>query len=313
MIPFILCVGDATDLDQSNPNVEDTENWALGFDSSISSSKTKILQYIRSEDWAEILIDSNNAHRPQLGIHYHIGFTNYDYTWTGINPTRQSEFIVNQGDLYYRYATETEFGIIRMDMNGNTEVVISAEQDQYENHLNFTFCFDIDNNLYFAYTKGNRTTSTLIIKKFDGEDIVTLASRQKYVSELTDLEENGGAWLGVYEMVFLDDFLYMIMPVARGERDIDKTAGVILYRYGIKTFQLEIIDKSDFVHFGFAGLTIHSETGDSIHDNAIYYVRSPVEIYKYPAYNPDLDSFDEETSQNYFPDFKGNLKKGFTN
>ena len=157
--------------------------------------------------------------------------------------------------------------------------------------------------------QGTISRSTLIIEAFDGTNTETLTEQAFSISDLTDLESDGGAFLGVHEMVFLDDYLYMVVPVARGNRDIDKSAGVVLYRYGIHTLQLETIDTADFVHFGFAGLTVHSETGDTGHDAAVYYVQSPIEVYKYPAYNPDLPSYDTETAENHLPNFKGNLKR----
>lgn len=305
---YILC-RDATDLDLSDPTAEETEDWTLGFDSSQPLSKMKVLQYLRTEDWLETLIDEEDIHGPQLGLHYHVGFANRNYAWEGINPARQSAFLVNNDFLYYRYATETEFGVARSNRFGITESVISADRDDYENHLNFAFCFDSDDNLYFAYSQGQVSASTLIIERYDGTTAKTLTSIRRATTEMTDLDNGGGAFLGVHEILFLDDYLYFVVPVARGNRDIDTSAGSVLYRYGIYSLQLETIDTADFVHFGFAGLTVHSETGDTLHDNAVYYVQSPIECYKYPAYNPDLDSYDTETAENYLPDFKGHLKR----
>ena len=121
------------------------------------------------------------------------------------------------------------------------------------------------------------------------------------ISALTDLEDAGGAFLGVYEMVFFQNFLYFVCPIARGNRDIDKSAGSVLYRFGVSALTLEKLDSAEFVHYGFAGLTVHA--------NAVYYMQSPIEVYKYPAYNPDLESYNAEDAVNYLPDFKGNLKR----
>ena len=305
---YILC-GTATALDRSDEASMDTEEFAIGFDSSLPSSEIRILKYIRTADWQADFIDSDDDHRPQLGVHYHVGFTNRDYAWQGNAPSRYSTFQVEAGYLYYRYATDTTFGVARADADGNTDVLFTATKDGYENHLNFAFTFDTDGNIYFAWSEGTAFDSTLNIQQYDGTDVKTLASLKRGLLEVSDLG-TGGAFLGVHEMMFFDGYLYMVVPVARGNREIDKTAGVVLYRYGIQSRILETIDTSDFVHFGFAGLTVHSETGDgSQHAQALYYVQSPNEVYKYPAHNPDLENYDSEATENFLPDFKGHLKR----
>ena len=293
----------------SNPAVLETETLTRCYDSGSERSKVKILEYSRVDDWLETFIEAYDTYRPQLGIHYHFGFPTKDYAWQGIVPSRQSAFLVRSGELYYRYATATEFGVARSDTAGATEAVLTADKDAYDNHLNFAFCLDSEDNVYFAYVHGELTASTLIIKKYDGTHTTIIAEISRNIGELIDLQNDGGAFLGVHEMVFMDDFLYMVVPVARGNRDIDKSAGSILYRYGIYTKVLEQLDSAEFVHFGFAGLTVHVETGDTPHDNAVYYAQSPAEVYKFPAYNPDLENYDSDTEQNYLPDFKGNLKR----
>ena len=305
---YILC-GTSSEIDRSDPLSEDTEAFTRSFDSSEEASGIKVMQYDREDDWLDTFIESDDDYRPQLGIHYHFGFPNRDYAWTGIVPSRQSAFLVQSSELHYRYATATAFGVARTGVDGITESLLTADKDTYDNHLNFAFCLDADDNAYFAYTQGTLTNSTLHIEMFDGTHTVVLASIERGISELTDLEDTGGAFLGVHEMVFLDDYLYMVVPIARGNRDIDKSAGSVLYRYGVYAKTLEKLDSADFVHFGFAGLTAHSETGDTPHDNAVYYAQSPAEVYKYPAYNPDISSYDTETSENYLPDFKGLLKR----
>ena len=306
----ILC-GTATALDRSDEASMDTEEFAIGLDSSLPSSEIRILKYIRTADWQADFIHSDDDHRPQLGVHYHVGFTNRDYAWQGNAPSRYSTFQVEGGYLYYRYATDTAFGVARVDAEGNTKALFTAEIDGYENHLNFDFTLDADgNHVYFAWTQGTAFDSTLNIERYNGTDVETLASLKRGILDITDLE-TGGAFLGVHEMAFFDGFLYMVVPVTRGNREIDKSAGAVLYRYGVETRILEAIDTSDFVHFGFAGLTVHSETGDSLHEQALYYVQAPAEVYKYPAYNPDLANYDTEATENYLPDFRGNLKRVF--
>ena len=123
---FYILSRDATDLDRSAASTADTESWACGFDSSLPSSEIRILKYIRTADWQADFIDSDDDHRPQLGVHYHVGFTNRDYAWQGNAPSRYSTFQVEGGYLYYRYATDTAFGVARADADGNTEALFTA-------------------------------------------------------------------------------------------------------------------------------------------------------------------------------------------
>ena len=78
-------------------------------------------------------------------------------------PSRQSAFLVSGGYRYYRYATETDFGVARVDADGVTESVISATRDGYENHLNFAFCLD-GSDVYFGYTQGTLQRRHFILK-----------------------------------------------------------------------------------------------------------------------------------------------------
>ena len=305
---YILC-GASTDLDRSDPENSDSERFARGLDSSIATSAIQILTFVRSADWVETFIDANStSHRPQLGIHYHVGFTNYQFAWQGNVPSRYSTFQVHNGSLYYRYATETEFGVVQADENGNT-TLFTAVRDGYENHLNFAFCLDDAGNTYFAYAIGTPYRSTLVIEKHDGTEKTEIARISRAILELDEVSEDAGAFLGVHEMLYSSGFLYMVVPIVRGNRDIDKSAEVVLYRYGLRTLTLEKVDSADFVHFGFAGLIEHTETGDSPYERSVYYVQAPAECYKYPAYNPDLQSYNSAAEENYLPEFRGALKR----
>ena len=257
---YILC-GASTDLDGSDPESADSERFALGLDSSVEPSEIQILTYIKSEGWVETFIDANStSHRPQLGIHYHVGFANRDFAWQGNAPSRYSAFLMHDGYLYYRYATETEFGVAQADMNGNTTVLFTAAKDGYENHLNFAFTFGAAGSIYFAWTQGTGSGSTLNIERYDGSETTEVLKIRRSILELSDrraadgggslpagnglragsfanprlsaaadISEDAGAFLGVHEIVYSDGFLYMVVPVVRGNRDIDKSAGSVLY------------------------------------------------------------------------------------
>ena len=305
---FYVLAGTSTDLDRSDPESEDSEAFALGLDSSEPEANIQVLKYVRSEDWVETWIDKENTpYTPQLGVHYHVGFGNRDFAWQGNAPGRYSAFLIHNGNVYYRYATSTEFGVAQADSNRNITQLFAVVKDGYANHLNFAFCLDHDNNTYFAYVEGTPFRSTLVIEKSDGTEKTEIVRIHRGILELDDVDEDAGAFLGVHEMIFSGDFLYMSVPVVCGNRDVDKTAMSVLYRYGLRTLVLEKLEVSDFVHFGFCGLIEHTETGDSDYEKAVYYVQAPAEVYKYPAYNPDLPSYDGE--QNHLPEFRGNLKR----
>ena len=96
-----------------------------------------------------------------------------------------------------------------------------------------------------------------------------------------------------------------------GNRDVDKSAACVLYRYGLDTKTFERLDTAEFVQYGFAGLIEHTETGDSEYETAVYYAQAPVAVYQYPAYNPDLSNYDSEDSENYLPEFRGDPEACF--
>ena len=60
--------------------------------------------------------------KPQLGIHYHVGFENRLYIdeFEGIRPEYRGAFKSVGTDVYYRYATDEHFGIARLLNNGAT-------------------------------------------------------------------------------------------------------------------------------------------------------------------------------------------------
>ena len=160
----MLC-GVASNTDGSDTEAIVSEGVASGLDSGFAASEIQIWKYVKSEGWADVFIRSDVEHRPQLGVHYHVGFTSREFAWQGNAPGRYNGFEVENNILYYRYADETEFGVARADSEGNTVALLAAERDGYENHLNFDFTLDGDGNVYLAYVVGTAFGSTLKIEK----------------------------------------------------------------------------------------------------------------------------------------------------
>ena len=294
---FYILAAPAIDaeVDRSAADV-DTDTIALGYDSA-EAAKSRILQYVHSDDWTMTLVDTDSDFPPQVGLHYWVGFENIDHLWQGIQPTSRANFQIHNNLLYYRFATAEKFGVAAVDTDGNTQEIVSADRDGYMNHLNFAFDIDANGEVFFAYSQGTPTDSKLVIESSTGERM----QRRELISNLTVLDEIGGAWLGVHELLVHDGFCYLIVPIARNNRDMDKSAGAVLYRWAIGAYQIEAIETYDFVHWGATSLIVH--------DGAIHFLESPDVSYKFPPRNPDLESWDTETEQNILPDAKGYLKR----
>ena len=284
-------IGNEIDRSAETPDV-DTDSVALGY-----ADTTEILKYQQDVRRTTTVVAADDAYPPQVGLHYYVGFESEDSLWRGIQPSSRPAFRIQSGELYYRFATDTELGVAKLATDGSTAEVIAADRDVYQNHLNFAFDIDADGEVFMAYSNGTPEDSTLIIEN-TSETVVT---RRALVYNLTELDTIGGAWLGVNEILVYNGFCYLIVPVARNNRDVEKSAGVVLYRYGLETLQLEALDSGDFIHYGPTSLVLHNE--------AVYFVESPAVSYKLSPRNSALPSWDTETAQNLLPDAKGFLKK----
>ena len=277
----------------------DTDTLGLNYDTA-EGANAKILKYTHSDRHVATHVSKNDPYPPQPSIHYWAGFESEKTIWKGIQPTSRASFrIASNGSLYYRFATPETFGVASVSADGETHTeVVAADRDAYQNHLNFAFDMNDDaTDLFFAYGQGSSTDSELFIKS----DSETFLEEDVLICNLKVLDSIGGAWLGVHEILVHDRFCYMIVPVARGNRDMDKSAGAVLYRYGLDTHQLQVIETYDFVHYGATSLILHNDS--------IYFLESPDVSYKFLPRNPDLESWDADTGQNLLPEAKGYLKR----
>lgn len=120
----------------------------------------------------------------------------------------------------------------------------------------------------------------------------TLLADRRILERLTDLDAEGGVFLGVHECLYHNNYLYLTVPIQRLESDGQnpptytpsrtKAAGMVLYRVSTNAASpsLEVLDKWDFVQLGACGLTSHN--------GEIYYVEHPPAGTIYKPYNPDL-------------------------
>ena len=298
---FYILSTDAAETDGSDPAAVFSEAEARKLDGG-----GEILQYVSSENWTDVLVPPDTTPAPpQVGVHFHYGFASRAVAWQGNAPGRYAAFTPHQQYIYYRYATADAFGVARVNPTGNAIKVASATRDRYENHLNFAFCFDVEGGLYFAYVEGDVHGSFLNVDRVEGIETTRVVSIESTEAVIDKEGEALGIFLGVYEALVSDDFLYLVVPVGRGSRDIDLPARSVLYRYGLRTGVFEMLDVAELVHYGFAGLTAHTETGDAPDETAVYYAQAPLECYQFPA---DTD-FLSDADAMAISEFRGGLKR----
>ena len=291
------------------------------YDSASEESEIKILRYNASTDTLTEHVAEDNARPPQLGIHYHIGFENDIYIdeFEGIRPDDRGAFKWQGGNLYYRYATPSEFGVARVNTSGTTTEMIDQTTLNYHNHLNFAFDVTSGGDVYFVYSVGDADESSLVIKRrtSGGTESTRLTDTQD-VDALTVLDDAGGVYLGCYEALFYNNDLYMLCPIGRVDYDEDddettrsrrKAAGQVLYRCNVTDSNptLTVIETWDFATRGGCNLTVHN--------SAVHFMESPPALTHYKPINPDLDGYwtnedeDETLGYNQLPDPLGALKR----
>ena len=173
----------------------------------------------------------------------------------------------------------------------------------YQNHLNFAFDVTSTGTVYFAHALGTSVDSALIIKRKDsGGTETTVLSDNKGLTELTDLDDAGGTYLGVHECLFHNNSLYLLCEIGRvavddstnpptTSRSRTKAAGMVLYRVATNavTPTLTVVEKWDFVTHSACDLTIHA--------GAVHYVEQPRAATVFKPINPDLDGYWTDESE----------------
>ena len=219
------------------PRAIDSTGYA--YDSIAEGSEIKILRYNASTDTLTEHVDEDDTRPPQLGIHYHVGFENALYIdeFEGIVADYRGSFKWYSGNLYYRYATDSEFGVARVNTSGTTTEMIDQATLNYHNHLNFAFDVTSGGDIYFVYSVGDADESSLVIKRrTSGGTESTILTDTQDLADLTALSDDGGAYLGAHECLYHNSQLYFFAPIQRADEDSgtytrsrEKAAGMALF------------------------------------------------------------------------------------
>ena len=230
-----------------------------------------------------------------MGIHYHVGFENTIYIdeFEGIVADYRGSFKWQGSNLYYRYATPSEFGVARVNTSGTTTEMIDQTTLNYNNHLNFAFDVNSSGDIYFVYAEGDTDESSLVIKRRTSAGVEsTILTDTQDLDALTALDDAGGAYLGAYECLYHNSQLYFLAPIQRVDSDgasppvytrsREKAAGMALLSCDVTagTPSLTVVETWDFVTHSAANLTIHN--------NSVHYIEQPIAATKFKPVNPDL-------------------------
>ena len=265
------------------------------YDSLSEESEIKILRYNASTGTLTEHVDETDDRPAQLGIHYHVGFENALYIdeFEGIVADYRGSFKWHSGNLYYRYATPSEFGVARVNTSGTTSEMIDQTVLNYHNHLNFAFDVNSSGDIYFVYSVGDADESSLVIKRRTSAGVeTTILTDTQDLADLTALGDAGGAYLGCHEALFHDDALYFFAPIQRVDSDDasppvytrsrEKAAGAVLFSCDVTagTPSLTVIEKWDFA--------THSGCNLIVHDGNVHYVEQPIAAEKFLPINSSL-------------------------
>ena len=297
----------------SLPRQSDSTGYA--YDAIAEGSVVRIHHYNASTGTLTEHVPEDNTRPPQLGIHYAIGFENDLHTdeFEGIRPSNRSTFKWVSGNLYYRYATDSEFGVARVNAGGTASEMIDQTTLNYNNHLNFDFDITSGGDIYFVYAVGDADESSLVIKRrtSGGTESTRLTDTQA-LDALTVLGAQGGVYLGAHECLFYDDDLYILAIIGRVDYDEDadettrsrtKAAGSVLYRCDVTNANpsLTVLDQWDFATLGGCNLIVH--------DGAVHFMEQPPAAAQITPINSDLDTYSENMGYNVIPEGLGALKK----
>ena len=268
------------------------DSTGYAYDSAAEGSVIRIHHYNASTNTLSEHVAENDDRPPQLMIHYWTGFENGLRTdeFEGILPTPYAAFKVFGGNLYYRYATDSEFGVARVNTSGTTSEMIDQSRGEYWNHANFAFDLNTSGDIFFVYATGDSDDSSLVIKRRTSSGTEsTILTDTKDLDDLTVLDDTGGAYLGALECLIYSNYLYIIAPIQRVDEDSgtytrsrEKGAGCVLYRVNVNAGSptLEVVEKYDFVQLGPCSLTVH--------DRSVHFVEHPRASSIFKPYNPDI-------------------------
>lgn len=297
-----------------------TETFVANYDST-QTNKTKILRYVVSTDTTtDGFVSATDARSPQAALHYFTGFANKHllHEFEAIVTDNRSPFQIFADNLHYRYATDSAFGVARVDTSGRTTALFSETPDDFYNSENFAFNIAGNGDVYFAFVSGGaynqNTTLTIKRRALDGTT-TTILTDSKALHELDVLDEAGGAYAGVHEVLYDNNNLYLVVQIQKVRyedintasnnnryRQLTESAGAVLYRANVTgTPTLTVIEKYNFTQFACRSMTAF--------DGDVYFLENPTEAYLFKPINSNLDSFNVGLGYNVLPENTGSLKK----
>ena len=296
---FYILATRANDFDSIESPVPANHNAAVfdPLDSSRETEDTRILKYVKSTGVVTTFVDGDDTYPPQIGLHYMAGFENPRHIrWReGIFAEARSTFKIHNNQLYYRFAKWGSFGVARATTGGSTSAIVSVTRDPYFNHLNFDFDIAPNGDVYTVHAEGQASQSTLKVQQYDASSgtTSTVWAVTQSLSDLTEIEAAGGAWLGCHEVKLFNDRLYCVLPiqgVTDGARDIQKSAGAVFAEIHLLSRYMQTLKRYDFVQLSCRSLTVH--------DNHLYFAESPDASTHYAPSNPDLDNWNANSREN---------------
>ena len=287
------------------------------YDTTVESN-SKIMRYVVSTDTlTENFVASDDTNPIQNGLHYYVGFANRHtiHEYEALVSHNRGSFAFYDDELYYRFAKSSGFGVAKVAADGTTTALLTETYDDYYNGSNFAFAIDgSTGDLYLGYVEGgdyDEDTTLTIKKRTDAGVETTLYTHSVSLSDLDDLEDDGGAYSGVHELFYHEDDLFAVVAIQK-VREIDDTkyrsnvltAGTVLYRVNTTgTSDRTVLKRYPFVHYSCRSLIDY--------ENEVYAFENLTESYEFrPIDNRgEEDTYNESLGYNLLPDESGSLIK----
>ena len=271
----------------------------LNFAFDINSSGS--IYFVYSDAYNHTIYESNTLPPSTL--------TNFDNDLSSVDIAVQIKIeikivTVSNGDVITVTGTNLSGATITEDIDiseyagsGVSFTVLTSQRYARITELDTTDLFRFTSTRYILSVSG---TALIIKHRASGGTETTLLTDSKELSELTDLDDTGGVYLGCHECVFHNNHLYLLVPIGRVDEDSgeyslsrEKAAGMVLFRCDVTAGSpsLTVIEKWDYVHQSGCNLVVH--------DGAVHYVEQPSAATVFKPINPDLDGYwaDEEQTQ----------------
>ena len=260
----------------------------LNFAFDINSSGS--IYFVYSDAYNHTIYESNTLPPSTL--------TNFDNDLSSVDIAVQIKIeikivTVSNGDVITVTGTNLSGATITEDIDiseyagsGVSFTVLTSQRYARITELDTTDLFRFTSTRYILSVSG---TALIIKHRASGGTETTLLTDSKELSELTDLDDTGGVYLGCHECVFHNNHLYLLVPIGRVDEDSgeyslsrEKAAGMVLFRCDVTAGSpsLTAIDTWDYVQLAGCGLVVHN--------GSIHYIEHPQAATAFKPVNPDL-------------------------